>query len=220
MTIRALIFDFDGLILDTETPILRTWQELYAEHGHELPLDQWLRMVGTWEPFFDPAADLQARVGDPLDWPKLEKARHARESELVLASDVLPGVAWHIEAAREAGIALAIASSSSRDWVEGHLGRLGLLDRFDCIVTRDDVERTKPAPDLYLAAAGCLGVDPAEAVAIEDSAHGVAAAKAAGMRVAAVPTELTALLDLGIADVVVDSLASVPPIELWALLEE
>jgi len=111
---------------------------------------------------------------------------------------------------------LGVASSSTGEWVRGHLARLGILERFDCLRCRDDVAHAKPEPDLYIAVLDCLGVTAAEAVAIEDSPNGVAAAKRAGMRCVAIPNSITARLDLSQADLILTTLAG---ISLTALLE-
>jgi HAD superfamily hydrolase (TIGR01509 family) len=133
---------------------------------------------------------------------------------MVLANKLLPGVVEHLDAARAAGLKVGVASSSSRDWVMGHLVRLGILDRFDCLRCRDDVANVKPEPDLYVAVLECLGVAASEAIAIEDSPNGVLAAKRAGLRCVAIPNSITARLDLGQADVVLGSLAEVTLAEL------
>ena len=104
---------------------------------------------------------------------------------------------------------IRIASSSTGDWVRGHLARLGILDRFECLRCRDDVAHAKPEPDLYIAVLECLGVGASEAIAIEDSPHGITAAKRAGMRCVAIPNSITARLDLSHADVTLTSLADV-----------
>jgi len=124
----------------------------------------------------------------------------------------------YVADAKRMGLLLAVASSSSRAWVLGHLERLGLGAQWDAVRTRDDVARTKPAPDLYLAAVEALCVDPTEAVAFEDSVNGIAAAKAAGLLCVAVPNALTAGMDLSQADVKLDSLAETPLAELLARL--
>jgi len=123
----------------------------------------------------------------------------------------------HLDAAREMGVRLGVASSSTRDWVAGHLARLGILERFECLRCRDDVANAKPEPDLYLAVLDCLGVDATEAIAIEDSPNGIAAAKRAGMRCVAIPNSITARLDLSEADVTLTSLAE---LSLRQLLEK
>jgi HAD superfamily hydrolase (TIGR01509 family) len=140
--------------------------------------------------------------------------RISRRTELVLANKLLPGVVEHLDAAKAAGLKVGVASSSTLEWVRGHLARLGILDRFDCVRCRDDVTNVKPEPDLYVAVLECLGVAASEAIAIEDSPNGVLAAKRAGMRCIAIPNSITARLDLGQADVVLGSLAEVTLAEL------
>lgn len=211
--IRALIFDFDGLILETEEPIYRSWQELYEEHGVELPFERWVETVGSSTEAFHPQHHLEARLGRPLP-PEVIDRRAARRAELVLAQQVLPGVLSHVESARSLGVKLGVASSSSRDWVAGHLDRLGILDHFDCLRTRDDVAHVKPEPDLYISVLECLGARAGEALAIEDSPNGIVAAKSAGLRCVAVPNPITAGLDLSQADLVITSLSEVTLVQL------
>jgi HAD superfamily hydrolase (TIGR01509 family) len=213
--IRAIVFDFDGLILDTEEPVYRSWQEVYAAHGEELPFERWVQIVGSTTAGFHPQHHLEERLGRPLPQEVLDR-RIGRRTEMILAEDLLPGVSDRLDEARAMGLKLGVASSSTQDWVRGHLARLGILDRFECIRCRDDVEQAKPAPDLYVAVLACLGVEAAEAVAIEDSPNGVAAAKSAGMRCVAIPNSITGQLDLSQADLVLDSLADVT---LGGLLE-
>ena len=215
--IRALVFDFDGLMVDTEATSLQSWQELYAAQGQELPLDLWLTLIGTWDAAFDPSVYLEELVGRPIAAEEHAR-RYSRELELSRQLPLMPGVLSHIEAAERRGMPLAVASSSSRVWVEGHLGNLGLRDRFACVLTRDDVVLTKPDPELYLAAAACLRVAPHEVLAYEDSSHGVTAAKDAGMPCVAVPGPLTAGSDLSRADRIVASLSDADPATLWAEL--
>ena len=211
--IRALVFDFDGLILDTEEPVYRSWLEVYEAHGEELPFERWVQIVGSTTIGFHPQHHLEERLGRALPKEVLDR-RIGRRTEMVLANKLLPGVVEHLDAARASGLKVGVASSSTRDWVRGHLARLGILDRFDCLRCRDDVTNVKPEPDLYLAVLECLGVVASEAIAIEDSPNGVLAAKRAGMRCVAIPNSITARLDLGQADVVVGSLAEVTLDEL------
>jgi len=204
--LKAIIFDFDGLILDTEQPVYQSWLEVYQAHGVELPFERWVQIVGSTTATFHPQHHLEERLGRHLPQEVLDQ-RIGRRTELVLAKNVLPGVVEVIDAARAAGIKLAVASSSTAEWVTGHLARLGILDRFDCVRCRDDVANAKPAPDLYRAVLECLGLTPDEAFAIEDSPNGIAAAKSAGLRCVAIPNPITSGLDLSRADLVVDSLA-------------
>ena len=213
LLIRALIFDFDGLILETEEPIYRSWKEVYEVHGVPLPFEQWVKTVGSSNQRFHPQHHLEESLGRALSEEEVNR-RVARRVELVLAQPLRPGVVDLVDASRAQGMKVGVASSSSRDWVSGHLERLGVLERFDCLRTRDDVEHVKPAPDLYLAVLDCLGVSAAEAVAIEDSPNGITAAKGARMRCVAVPNRITAGLDLSQADVRLSSLAEVTLTEL------
>ncbi len=203
--IRAIVFDFDGLILDTEEPVYRSWLEVYEAHGEELPFERWVQIVGSTTTRFHPQHHLEERLGRSLPKEVLD-TRIVRRTELVLAQKLLPGVAQHIDQAKAAGLKLGVASSSTNEWVRGHLARLGILEKFDCVRCRDDVANAKPEPDLYIAVLECLGVAASEAIAIEDSPNGVTAAKRAGLRCVAIPNSITAKLDLSGADVLLHSL--------------
>ncbi|MFD2080410.1 haloacid dehalogenase superfamily, subfamily IA, variant 3 with third motif having DD or ED [Actinopolymorpha cephalotaxi] len=212
--IRALVFDFDGLVVDTETPEFQAWQEIFADHGTVLELATWAGGIGTADHHFDPYAALDRASGRPVDRDALRTARRARIRELVSDQPVLPGVEDYLRQARDHGLRVGLASSSSRAWVHGHLAERGLLHHFDTIRTGDEVEHTKPDPALYRLATADLGVEPARAVALEDSPNGVAAAKRAGMFCVVVPNALTRQLDLAAADVRVGSLANLPLTQL------
>lgn len=127
---------------------------------------------------------------------------------------LMPGVRRYLDDARRLKLATAIASSSSRRWIDEHLGRMAIKDRFDVIVCRDDVRATKPDPELYQTAVDRLGVMPDEAIALEDSRNGLAAAKAAGLFCVAVPNGMTASMDLSRADLRLTSLDEMPLEEL------
>jgi len=204
--IRAIVFDFDGLILDTEEPVYRSWLEVYQAHGEELPFERWVQIVGSTTTGFHPQHHLEERLGRALPKEVLDR-RIGRRTELVLAQKLLPGVVSQIDQAKAKGLKVGVASSSTAEWVRGHLARLGILEKFDCLRCRDDVANAKPEPDLYIAVLDCLGVTAAEAFAIEDSPNGVMAAKRAGLRCVAIPNSITAKLDLSGADVVLRSLA-------------
>ena len=215
MSFRALIFDFDGLILDTEGPVYRSWLEVYEAHGEALPFERWVQIVGSTTAGFHPQHHLEERLGRPLAQEVLD-GRIGRRTQMILAEPLLPGIVQHVDAARALGLKLGVASSSTRDWVSGHLERLDIIDRFDCIRCRDDVAHAKPEPDLYLAVLDCLGVSATEALAIEDSPNGVIAAKRAGLRCVAIPNPITARLDLSEADLQLQSLADVTLPDLLA----
>jgi HAD superfamily hydrolase (TIGR01509 family) len=208
--LHALLFDFDGTLWDSESAVLEAYRRLYAEHGQDLPSEDWAKGVGTLGGF-DPVADLEARLGRALEEGIAGDAGWDQVVGSLEDVDLRPGVRAYIEAASANGIALAIVSSNERDWVEHHLKRMDVFDVWDAVLTADgDETRAKPSPVLYAEALEITGVEAAAAAAIEDSPHGIAAAKAAGLFCVAVPNEVTATLDLFAADVEVDSLVDLP----------
>jgi HAD superfamily hydrolase (TIGR01509 family) len=208
--IKALVFDFDGLIVDTEVPIFRAWQRIYREHGQELPLARWLTIIGTASGPFDPVIDLAKKTGAKLDGPELKALEVLYYQEATALQQLLPGVVDYLVTARQLGLKTAVASSSTRTWVMDHLNRFGIGGHFDAIVCREDVKRTKPDPDLYLTALQRLGAGPDEAIAFEDSSNGIHAAKAAGLFCVVVPNLLTVDLDLTEADLRLLTLEAMP----------
>jgi HAD superfamily hydrolase (TIGR01509 family) len=201
------VFDFDGLILDTEGPVFTAWREEFDAHGcSPLTIDEWAAEIGTVGAV-DLVALIRARATRPVDEDAMHARRRDRRDELLQRETTRPGVHAWLDAADAAGLALAIASSSPLDWVETHLDRLGLRNRFAYLACFGAGLAAKPAPDTYLSACAALGVEPAAAIAIEDSPHGVAAAKAAGLYCIAVPHEITEQLDLSAADLRLTSLA-------------
>jgi HAD superfamily hydrolase (TIGR01509 family) len=217
--IHALIFDFDGLILDTEQPVYQSWSELYESYGFPLPFSTWAAIIGTSYGTFDPRRELERLLGKRLDWESTDPKRRAREFELIEKQPVLPGVEAYLKDAKRLGLKTGLASSSSCKWVTGHLTRRGLVGYFDVIRARDDVQRTKPDPELYCTVLAELGVRGEEAIALEDSPNGIRAAKRAGMWCVAVPNPLTRQLGLEEADLRLDSLAEVGLEELIQRLD-
>lgn len=214
--IRALIFDFDGLILDTEVPVFQSWQEVFEAYGSSLSLATWAPIIGGSgdAPRFDPHEYLEAQLGRPVDREEVRLMQRRRFAELVDAEFPLPGVESYISDARRLGLRIGLASSSTREWVTGHLSKLGLLGHFECIACSDDVERTKPDPQLFHAVLRGLGVVAEQGIVLEDSPNGVLAAKRAGLYCVAVPNPLTRQLSLGGADLRLNSLADMPLEEL------
>jgi HAD superfamily hydrolase (TIGR01509 family) len=215
--VRLIVFDFDGLILDTEAPVYDAWQEIYDEHGQSLSFDKWATCIGTADTF-DPCVDLAGLVGRALDAEALRQRHRTRCDDLIAARTVLPGVREYIGEAQRLGLTLGVASSSSRRWVDGHLRRLRLREAFAVLRCSDDVSRVKPDPALYLAVLDAAGVPARDAMALEDSPNGVLAAKRAGLACVAVPNPLTARLNLDAADLRLASLAEVPLSALLARL--
>ena len=189
--VEALVFDFDGLILDTEYPIYQAWQECYEAHGRHLALEVYCECVGSDFGRFDPASHLEEAHGGDIDWDFWDEKREARVREIVNHLPPLPGVAERLAEARKAGLPCAVASSSPRSWVEPHLERLGLRHYFEFTKCRDDVVEPKPAPDLFSAAVEGLGVAPSRALVFEDSLNGLKASLAAGIPCVVVPNRVT-----------------------------
>jgi beta-phosphoglucomutase-like phosphatase (HAD superfamily) len=208
--IRALFFDFDGTLWDSESAVFDAYRRLYATHGEDLPAEEWALGVGTLGGF-DPVADLEARLGRALQRTKGEDPGWESVVGSLDGIGLRPGVRTYLEEATARGLALGIVSSNERDWVVEHLERLGTADVWSVVLTADGDElRAKPHPVLYLDALRAVGAAPDEAVAVEDSPNGIAAAKSAGLFCLAVPNEVTVTLDLTAADVTADSLEDLP----------
>jgi len=203
--IRALVFDFDGLILDTETPIIEAYGEVHAAHGRPFERAEFTRAIGHYDYAFNP----WRAFGPGADAAALEVQRHQHNQARTLAQPVLPGVVALLAAARTAGLRLGVASNSSHGHVEGHLQRLGLHAAFEFFACRGDAPSPKPEPDLYRLVLQRFGLRGSEAVAFEDSRTGVLAAKRAGLHVVAVPNPSTAHHDFASADLRATSLAEV-----------
>ena len=207
MAIRALIFDFDGLILDTESPLYNSWMEIFEKHGLVVTQQQWASLLGASADVPEAYDLLEEHLGKPLDRALIHEQRLSRELQLLDSEDVLPGVRELIHEAKEVGLGLAVASSSDRAWVEGLLAKHGLIEFFDTVVCAEDVAQTKPSPDLFLKALEHLNVEAREAIVFEDSEHGAGAAKAAGIFCVAVPNNVTKSLAFANADLIVTSIA-------------
>lgn len=216
--IRLLVFDFDGTLLDTETPDYDSLASIYSEHGCELPLEFWALSLGTNPSPVDLFENLEMQIGQPVDREKWQSERKRRFYSLVEKEDPRPGIISLLGEVKSKGIAIGLASSAGRDWVEKHLNRTGLRDYFQCVRTVEDVTQAKPAPDLYLSVLDFFGIAGHEALAIEDSPNGVTAAKRAGLYCAAVPNPITSRLSLNGADIHLDSLAGISLVDLEAHL--
>jgi HAD superfamily hydrolase (TIGR01509 family) len=219
VTVRALLFDFDGVLWDSEAAGYQVWHETFSAHDEEFPLEVFATYVGSLDSP-DPMDELERRLGRVLDRDAARDQRRARLTELIGALQPLPGVEAYLRDAKSLGLATAIVSTNHVDWITDGLARMGIGEGWHFVESADgDRTRAKPLPTLYLAALDRLGLRPDEAVAIEDSPNGISAAKGAGLFCLAVPTEVTSGMDLGAADLVVASLADLPLTELLRIVE-
>ena len=216
-TIRAILLDFDGLMVDTESPIFELWAEVFRDHGQELRLDDWKHALGT-QGGYDPVGHLGRLTGKSLDASALERDVRRRHRKACRSQPLLPGVMELLEDATRADLPVAVASSSSGGWVREWLEHHALDERIAVLCAREDVARVKPAPDLFLLAASRLGVAPAACLVFEDSPNGILAAHAAGMRCVAVRNDLTRSLALPPSELLLESLAGVSLMEIAARL--
>ena len=217
--IKALLFDFDGTLVDTESVEFHAWEQTFLEHDVKLALERYGVGVGTLEGF-DPLDELELLLGHKIDRESVNDQRRALELELLAAEVLRPGVHGYLEDARELGLRVAIVSSSSDDWIESNLSRLERSHGWECIVAANgDVGRAKPAPTLYLEALERLGVSAHEAVAFEDSSNGARAAHAAGIFCVAVPNPITAHLHVE-GDLNLASFEELPPRRLLEVVQE
>lgn len=204
--IKAIIFDFDGLILDTETHEYEVLQEIFKEHGSELPLSVWGNVIGTSSDFH-PFTYLEEQLQKKLNHEDLTKVQEDKFKKRMASEIARPGVEAYLKAAKELGLKIGLASSSSYEWVSTYLRSLHLFEYFECIRTSDHVEKVKPDPALYIEAAKCLNVNPEECLAFEDSVNGASAAKKAGMFCTIVPNSVTKNMEFGEIDHRLESMA-------------
>lgn len=203
--IKGFIFDFDGLILDTEMPQYLCWTKVYAQYGLTYTLQDWWKAIGTNHEIFDPARELQNLVGEQIDIAATNHWVDEKAVKLLAEQPLCPGVKEFIEKSFSFGIPMEIASSSTYEWVSGYLDKFDLTRYFNGIFTSHDVKIVKPNPDLYRLATDHLGFAPDQVMAFEDSLNGLKAAKAAGIFCTVVPSKLTAAMDFSLADRIVPS---------------
>jgi|SRR5690625_962019 len=192
--IKGIIFDFDGLIIDTETPQYKAFNDVFLEHEAELPLSIWQEEVGTASKFnsFD---FLESQINRKVNQEELQKKTRRKINHELDNAPVREGVVAFLHEAQKLSLKIGLASSSNYTWINKHLKRVGLHHYFDCIKTSDDVEKVKPDPALYIKTAKCLGLTPDQCLVFEDSANGAQAAKAAKMKCVVVPNEITTTMD-------------------------
>lgn len=214
MGFSAVLFDFDGVLVNTEWAIYQAWLRTFRSHGHDLPLEVYTRCIGSDFATWSPKTHLEDLSGLAFDWHDLDARRQEEILRDLTGEGTMPGVIGLLEQLARTEIRRAVVSSSSHHWVDGWLEKLAFADHFETVVCRGDAPRIKPAPDLYLEAARRMGLRPADCLVIEDSLNGVRSAKAAGMDVWVVPNRVTESLDFSEADRVFSSL-----VELAAALQ-
>ncbi len=218
--IKAIIFDFDGLILDTESYEYEAWRSIYQAHGVDLPLSDWLPHVGAANEHFNIYAHLSELSGIPVERAEMRPRLIAMMQEMLKGVPPLPGVEDYLATAKQLDMRIGLASNSNRDWILPKLDHIGLTDRFETIVCREDVGAAKPDPAPYLAAISNLEVSADQAIALEDSPTGVQAAKNAGIYCIAIPSPMTKTHNFDHADMRLESLADVPLEELLATVSK
>lgn len=196
MKVKGIIFDFDGVLVDTEWAIYQSWVHLYAREGQEISIETYSPCLGAGYSHWDPAKHLESLTHKSYDWEVETPARQARLEADLARSGLMPGAAELLDWCDENGIPMTVASSSSRRWVEGWLVKLGIYSRFKGVFTRTDGYPVKPNPALFLAAQDCLGIAPQDCLIVEDSENGTIAACNAGIPCVAIPNRLTAHSDL------------------------
>lgn len=200
MSRRAVIFDFDGTMLDSEIPLYEVWRAIFSEQQVDLSLEDWVDYIGAANDSFDPFGDLQKQIQEKLDRRAYEERAMKNYFDYCDQQPLMPGVERLMDFVKENAWGLGLASSSEHHWLDRHLSRLQLKTKFDIVRGREDVAQAKPAPDLFLSAAEGLNVSPKDCIVIEDSLNGLLAAKQAGMYCILIPSRLTEKLDLTAAD--------------------
>lgn len=207
--LQSVLFDFDGVCIDTETARYLSWQEIYSSFGLSLPLDEWIKNIGKASYVSDPYPLLEKLAGATLDKSEIHDRHRASEIEITNAMPLMEGFAERLDEALSLGWRCAVVSSSSHRWVDGHLDFRKIRNKFAFTLCREDTLKHKPDPEPYLTAVKRMEIAPNDALVIEDSGPGVMAAKAAGCRCIAVPCPMTKGMDFSSADMKITSLAGV-----------
>lgn len=216
--IRAVVFDFDGLIIDTETPSYHAFCEVYREYGAELPLAEYAKCVGTSHDLFNPYTYISDCLGETIDPEVVRTKFQAIYSKLLFESALRPGVMDYLKTARKLNLKTALATSSTISWIEPFFNQFQLTEYFDYVTTADEVSKVKPDPELYLKSLSKLQVAADEAVSFEDSLNGFNAARTAGLHCVVVPNEMTRQFAFADYDLLIDSMTDKSLEEVIAFL--
>jgi len=191
--IKAVIFDFDGLIVDTESVWFEAYKEVLQRYEVVLTLQKFSEVVGTSDEILFDFINLNLK--EPIEKKLIEQMAKELVDEKLLKPVLRESVEDYLISAKNAGLQIALASSSSREWVESFLKKLTIYEYFSVIKTKDDVKKVKPDPELYLKAIEEIGVQASEAIAFEDSLNGLIAATKAGLNCVIVPNQVTSHLE-------------------------
>ncbi len=206
--IRGLIFDFDGVLVDTEWAIYQSWVRLYEREGQQISIETYSPCLGAGYSHWDPAAHLEKLTGKRYDWEKETPVRQAQIEADLAEMGLMPGALELLDWCAEQGLGITVASSSSRRWVQGWLERLGIFERFQGTFCRTDGYAVKPNPALFLAAQRCLGLPAEQCLIIEDTENGTISAQNAGIPCVAIANRMTAGTNLSRATWREEGLAS------------
>jgi putative hydrolase of the HAD superfamily len=220
MTIKGIIFDFDGLIVDTETPELKAWQELFRRFDVEFSFDEYAQTIGMIYDDTSALDILESKLNTPIDKGLLFKEFKKRKVELIDAQPLRSGVLDVLKSAKSIGLKIGLASSAKLEWVSRYIQMHEIDHYFDCIKTRETVANPKPDPELYQATLACLGLEARQVIALEDSINGVSAARAAGVHTVAVPNSVTCIFDFSQAHLVLEHLTDIPLQEMITFFEK
>lgn len=208
--IKSVIFDFDGLICDTETPELKAWESIFDDLGYSFPTEEYLKSIGSIYNDLSPLKFLKKISSKEIDMDAIAADFKSRKIELIDQEPLMPCIQQYLDDAKSINMNIGLASSSPFEWIDHHLRRLNIMDYFDCIITANDVQKTKPDPALFIKAAQSLNSNPEEVLALEDSINGVTAALRAGIYVVVVPNPVTANFNFNNAHLVISSLCELP----------
>ncbi|WP_236341301.1 HAD family hydrolase [Paenibacillus plantiphilus] len=213
---KAVIFDFDGLIIDTETAWYQAFEDVFRDNDVEFPLEVFVKCIGTDDTLLNQFIAENIGIENMEIIKSLANENHKTKMETIVIRD---GVKDYLTLAKALGLKIGLASSSSRQWVEGYLKELQIIDYFQVIKTRDDVANIKPDPALYLTALQALNVSANEAIAFEDSANGATAAALAGIKCVIVPNEVTRNIEFGHYDLRIESMSDMSLQQVISYLE-
>jgi putative hydrolase of the HAD superfamily len=219
MTIKGIVFDFDGLIIDTETPELKAWQELFESYQIDFPFQDYSQNIGMVYDDSSAIKILEERLGENLDQNAVFQDFKRRKVALIDEEPLCEGILDYLQTAEILDLKIGLASSAKREWVDYHIKRQNIESYFDTIFTVEDVSLPKPDPELYALTVKTLALQPQEVIAFEDSFNGVQSAKAAGLHAVAIPNPVTRVFDFSQADLILDSLSDITLADLMAKFE-